>query len=209
MRGSLLLLLTLLLPLPPAAAQWSKGFKTNDLEVKYGYLSCMMIVKGLKDMEQSQVTASNLEARNRKSAGAISAEFTHRKRKKFSFGLSATWERTQQECYNVTPFTETHVGDLKSQYITVTPLMRFNWVERTFFMMYTKLAAGVTFIADKWSGTEEQYADYGVQSAKQHYFGYQVSPLGFIIGRNICGYAEIGFGCQGLVQAGALIKFGR
>lgn len=191
-----------------ANAQWRKPFKTNDFVVKYGYLSCMTIVKSLGNVEQNDVGQATLETDNRKSIGAVSAEFMHRKRQKFSFGIGATWERTTEDCLYPTPFDgDINAGQLTNTYITVTPMIRFNWIDRTFFMMYTRLAAGFTFILDKWDGSSADYDNWDVKSEKQHYFGYQISPLGFAFGRRICGFVEIGFGCQGLAQAGIMFKF--
>ena len=98
------------------------------------------------------------------------------------------------------------VGELTNTYISVTPLLRFNWVEWSGFVtMYSKVAVGMTFIGDSYSA--EPGCDYSVQSKKQHYFGYQVSPVGVMVGRRLSGFAEVGFGTHGLAQLGLAYRF--
>ena len=72
-------------------------------------------------------------------------------------------------------------------------------------MFYSKLAVGLTFIGDSFDNMDEE--PYDIQSQKQHYFGYQISPVGLVIGRKLCGFIEAGYGSHGLVQAGLTYRF--
>lgn len=203
----LLAIAVALLCCPDASAQWKKGYKQNDWQVGYGYLSCIAVVDALGDVEMDDVTQRDVETDSRASIGAITAQYTHRGGRLVSFGLALSYEMTKEDCI-VTPMknTKVKVGELTNTYISVTPLLRFNWVEwNGLVTMYSKLAIGMTFIGDSYSA--EPGCDYSVQSKKQHYFGYQVSPVGVMVGRRLSGFAEVGFGTHGLAQVGVAYRF--
>ena len=206
----LLLALTLVSPTALAApkgkkAGWKKGYYQNDWQIGYGFKSCIMVVDALSDVEMSDVTQADIITDNRKSIGALTAQYTHRAGQKVSFGLAISFERTTQDCIVKFKSLETKVGELTNSYISATPLLRFNWVEGNTVMFYSKLAAGITFIGDSFDKTTE--TDYDIQSQKQHYFGYQISPVGLMFGKKICGFIEAGFGTHGLLQGGLTYKF--
>ncbi len=220
MRNAILLVLLALTVCAPASAKkkatWKKGYLQNDWSVGYGFKSCMMTVSGLKDVEMSDVTKKTVSADNRESIGSIGLSYTHRKGRLLSFGLAAAFEQTKEDCFiNNRAFRQDgvmvdnyeKVGELSNRYITVTPLLRFNWAEwkQGKVMLYTKLAVGVTFIGDSY--TNKSKDEYDVQSKKQHYFGYQVSPLGLMIGSKAGGFVEVGYGSYGIAQAGFCYRF--
>lgn len=220
MRNAILILLLALTICAPASAKkkatWKKGYLQNDWTVGYGYKSCMMTVSGLKDVEMSDVTKMTVTADNRESIGSIGLNYTHRKGRLVSFGLAAAFEMTKEDCLinkrvwsqdGVLVDNFEKVGELSNKYITVTPLIRFNWAEwnQGKVVLYTKLAVGVTFIGDSY--TDKSTDRYEVQSKKQHYFGFQASPLGLMIGRKAGGFIEVGYGSYGIAQAGFCYRF--
>ncbi len=189
-------------------ATWKKDFKQNDWQIGYGYLSCIKIVDALGDVEMSDVTQANVETQNRKTIGAITAQITHRKHRAVSFGIALSYEQTKEDCIrSFNKEVSTKVGELTNRYISATPLLRFNWFDYCGnVLLYSKLAAGITFIGDKYTNMSE--SSYDVKSQKQHYFAYQVSPIGFmLVGRKFGGFIEAGFGTQGVVQAGVVCSF--
>lgn len=187
-------------------ATWGKGFKQSDWQVGYGYLSCIKLDDALGEVEISDVSQVNVETESRTTIGSITAQITHRNCQKVSYGIALSYEQTKEDC--VTAYNKSvrnKVGELTNRYITVTPLLRFNWIERSHVMFYSKLAIGVTFIGDKYEGLGDSKGD--IQSKKQHSFGYQVSPIGFTFGSQLCGFIEAGYGSHGLVQAGVFYRF--
>ena len=217
---ALLLLIALTICTPAEArkkkATWKKGYTQNDWSVGYGYKSIMTISDGFKDIEMSDVTKLTVTADNRKSIGAISFGYTHRKGKLVSFGLQAAFELTKEDCMinnktwaidgtQVDHYSE--VGELTNRYITVTPLLRFNWADYCDgkLNIYSKIAAGITFIGDSYTNQSE--LTYSVTSKKQHYFGFQVSPIGIQYDKKAGFFIEAGFGSYGIAQAGFCYHF--
>ena len=99
-------------------------------------------------------------------------------------------------------------------------MSRFDFKESLFcpvwtknVLIYSKLGLGMTFIFDSYSA-ESTDGTTGVLSVsadatseKQHNFAYQLSPIGIIVGRKACGFAEVGFGTQGIAQVGFMYRF--
>lgn len=218
MRNAILLALLALTLATPADAKkkatWKKGYTQNDWTLGYGFNSCMMTVGSMKDIEMADVTKLTVTADNRTSIGSISASFSHRKGRRVSFGLTAAMEITNEDCMiNNKSYSQdgrqidnfVKVGELTNRYTTVTPHLRLNWKEWDKAMLYSKVAVGVTFIGDSYTNKAKEV--YNVQSKKQHFFGYQVSPLGLMIGRKAGAFVEVGFGSYGIAQAGFCYKF--
>lgn len=87
--------------------------------------------------------------------------------------------------------------DYKENFITIMPAFKMNWVKKDIFRFYSKVAAGITLDV----ASHPQVSDTDVE------FAYQVSPLGFEVGRAFSGFAEIGYGHQGIALVGVRYKF--
>ena len=82
-------------------------------------------------------------------------------------------------------------------YISIMPAVKYNWLNRQHFSMYSKLALGVII---------------GLESGDNHdktkaAFGWQASAVGAEFGSAFRGFLEVGFGEQGTILAGLRYKF--
>ena len=93
-------------------------------------------------------------------------------------------------------------ADASSKYITVMPSVKFNWLRKEHFGMYSSLSAGVMFFHT--SVKDENGKD---QSENMTKFMAHVTALGAEFGGPFCGFAEIGFGERGILTAGVRYKF--
>lgn len=84
-----------------------------------------------------------------------------------------------------------------STYISVMPAMKFNWINKEHFGLYSKVAAGLMFVHSSYKG----------ESNSNTTFTFQVSALGVEFGSQLRGFAELGFGEQGVLAAGLRYKF--
>ena len=109
------------------------------------------------------------------------------------------------------------IAKATNDYFTVMPVAKFMWIEKDHIGLYSKAAAGIC-IASK---SDPKYCN-GVQvdpdradrvlndlkTDKGTRFAYQVSAIGFEAGsKNLRGFVELGYGFQGLAQAGVSVKF--
>ncbi|MBQ3753757.1 MAG: hypothetical protein II864_09470 [Prevotella sp.] len=84
------------------------------------------------------------------------------------------------------------------------PAVKFDWLRKKYFGMYSKLAAGATLRQEKYDSNNgsNDYDDSAV------HFNWHVSLIGIEAGSPaIRGFAELGIGEQGILQAGVRYKF--
>ena len=99
---------------------------------------------------------------------------------------------------------DTQKGEAKNSFITVLPAVKFNWLRKKYFGMYSKVAAGVSFASKK-----EDYTDNTPSRSENSVeFNWQLSALGIEAGSpNVRGFVELGIGEQGMMLAGVRCKF--
>ena len=119
--------------------------------------------------------------------GPISAEYFYRPDERLGVGgifaiSGCKWDDT---------------GDAKSKYYTVMPAVKYNWLNKSGFSMYSKAAIGLT--VDSQSG--------GRESKTEVLFNWQASLIGMDFGGAFRGFVELGMGEQGIILGGLRYKF--
>ena len=92
-----------------------------------------------------------------------------------------------------------NAGDVKTNYYTLMPAIKFNWLRSDYFGMYSGIAAGVMFVS---------LSDSKKGDNSGTYFMGQLTALGAEFGgQQFRGFAEVGFGERGMVTVGLRYKF--
>jgi len=95
-------------------------------------------------------------------------------------------------------------GERKRKYISVMPSVKYYYVDKKGFGMYSKLGLGGMLLNSKSEDTQSGKSD----SDSKFYVAYQVSLLGLEAGsQHIRAFLEAGIGEQGIVLAGLRCKF--
>lgn len=123
--------------------------------------------------------------------GPVSAEFFYRPKEKLGVGVVAgvggcKWDDE---------------SSAKSTFISVMPAVKYNWLNKKNFSMYSKAAVGVTFVSEKGFDDNKKSDDGNVS------FNFQASFVGLEFGSALRGFAEFGIGEQGMALAGIRYKF--
>lgn len=96
--------------------------------------------------------------------------------------------------------------NFNSTYISVMPSVKFNWLRRDHWGLYSALSAGVMFVSDKVSSN--YHGDRKADSDNVTCFMFQVTGIGIEAGGEaLRGFAELGFGEKGALCAGLRYKF--
>jgi hypothetical protein len=89
-------------------------------------------------------------------------------------------------------------GECKTKYYTVMPAVKFDWLRKTHFGMYSGLAAGMMIVSDSFKD----------ESKSKVFFMGQLTALGAEFGgQQLRGFTELGFGERGILTIGARYKF--
>ena len=102
---------------------------------------------------------------------------------------------------------KTHKDDLSEKFITVMPSVKFNWLRKKHFGMYSGLSAGVMFLSmsvnDSVKASDPDAKDETLTS-----FMFQATALGVEFGgEQFRGFVEAGVGEKGLLCACLRYKF--
>ena len=102
---------------------------------------------------------------------------------------------------------KTHKDDLTETFITVMPSVKFNWLRKKNFGMYSALSAGVMFASVKCNDNAKA-ADSNAKDETVTSFMFQATALGAEFGgEQFRGFVEAGVGEKGLICAGLRYKF--
>ena len=95
------------------------------------------------------------------------------------------------------------VGERKRNYWAVMPGIKWYWVNKNSFGLYSKGAAGLAFL----NFTEKSFDNNSSSDDHKSYFMFQLSFIGAEFGGKVRGFAEAGVGEQGFLLAGLRYKF--
>ena len=143
-------------------------------------------------------------------AGPISAEYFHFVSPKVGVGAVTVYNLTGVTYYyDINGGTESVVSATSNiSWMTIMPAIKFRWLRKEHFGIYSKLSFGATYgieVITKKLPSE-------VVKIKKHcyalYPNFHISVIGVEAGsHNIRGFAELGFGEQGLLNGGVRYSF--
>lgn len=136
-----------------------------------------------------------------KFTGPISVESFYHLDAKWGVGLIGVFTQEKKDMF----FQKEKIGEAKNVYYTLMPAAKYNWLRKKNFGMYTKLAAGFSFLSQKEESTDKSFED---KSESSVCFNFQASLLGMEFGSPyLRGFLELGVGEQGLALIGVRCKF--
>ena len=134
--------------------------------------------------------------------GPITAEyFYHFNNPRLAVGGSLSYSKWDSDVLNRKSHEK--VGECNRNFFSVMPSVKYYWVNKNHFGLYSKAAAGVGILTNK-SKDFETMKDKKETSA---YFMFQASLIGAEFGGKVRGFVELGVGDQGFLQAGIKYKF--
>lgn len=152
--------------------------------------------------------SSNLYASNNR---VISGSYEHHITNWMYAGLSVfhylrSYEVCEGDIYGGNMNVHRRLGTNRAYDFSLLPTMKFNWMRKKHFTMYSRLSAGFTYRHEALTLKED--VDYlKDKTLGKTSFRCQVSPLGLEVGsQHIRMFSEIGFGVIGL-QYGIRIRY--
>ena len=167
----------------------------NELGVFYGFQSASNIL--------SMITSSISAAAGDQSSfwGPVGLEYYYHTSPDVAVGAVAAYAGCKAED------EKTRQKDLTETFITVMPSMKFNWLRKRNFGMYSALSAGLMFISVSCNDNAKA-VDTNAKDETLTSFIFQATALGLEFGGDqFRGFAEAGLGEKGLLCAGLRYKF--
>ena len=133
--------------------------------------------------------------------GPFSAEYFYHVKNWLGVGGIFVYGRSTQDVLE----SDRKIGDANDNYLTLMPAVKFDWLRKKNFGMYSKLAFGATYRSEKIEYQNVKDKDYD-ESA--FHVNWQVSLLGIEAGSpTLRGFVEVGTGEQGIGLIGVRYKF--
>lgn len=152
----------------------------NELSVSAGFMSLIQFADEFFSLADGKEDLNPF---------GICVDYSHRVSKKVLLGATANFYKG----------TFTHGDDSHTEYYTLMPHVKFEYLNKKYFTLYGKAGAGV--IVNNYKDEDESGTRAG--------FAFQVSPLGLEVGPNehFRAFGEVGVGCAGTAQIGLRYKF--
>jgi hypothetical protein len=200
---SVLLLCCLMMAAPTLKAQTSQPLPTineacpHEVSAGYGISLAGIAFNTLVDVAGKALEISEADIASVKSGGSrgiINAGYLYHTSKVFAVGGNVGYNRLSVNLQDKT-------GSLTAASANIFFAMagiKLNWFRYDIFGMYSKFGLGAMCIN---GNLMEEYGDtLWLPTA-------QITPIGMEIGRQLCGFLELGAGMQGILQAGVKYHF--
>lgn len=202
-----------------AAYAQGEDWEPNDISLGYGFATLPQLV-----LSSTSIVASFLPKYDfadlkitdigMKTTGSFNFEYNRRFTKTFSMGLALGYEKDEAQINGTgTAFGVAESGktDVSMQSLSTMLNFRFFWFNKPHVSMYSKLAAGVSFILDHKVSSDNSE----VQEKFNTFFAsakilpaLQVSAVCIDFGGTaLRGFVELGAGTQGSVVGGLRFRF--
>ena len=169
----------------------------HEVAVSYGIDSNSQIIDVFEEIGGAMFGA---KLENEKFFGPISAEYFYHIEPWLGVGGILAYGVNKQDAMS----GKDKIGESKNSYLTLMPALKFDWLRKQYFGMYSKIAVGATLRNEKYDSDNDSH-DYDNSTV---HFNWQLSFVGIEAGSpTIRAFAELGFGEQGIIQAGVRCKF--
>ena len=179
----------------------NEEYLKHEIGISYGTMSNSTWMAIGDDIGTSVISFGSVRYDDGSFFGPIALEYFYHLNPVVGVGAVGAYARETKDMF----FGNDHCGKAKSNFITVMPSVKFNWLRKPYLGLYSKVAAGVTFRSQKDDFTSNQHED---NSRNSVLFNFQLTGFGIEAGpKNVRAFAEFGVGEQGVALAGIRFKF--
>ena len=195
-----LLALGCLLAAPAAQAQTINEWAPNELSASYGFsligtsISSIINMAGIASQFSEEAGEEIAMITSGGSRGVINLNYLYHPNRILGVGASVGFNRVSVNMQDKTD----KLTAASANIIFAMVDAKANWFRRDIFGMYSKLGLGVMCI----NGNLMEEVGGNLWLPTGH-----LSLIGMELGRQFCGFMELGLGMQGIVQAGVKLHF--
>ena len=176
----------------------NNGYETkHEVAVSIGLYSNSQIIDVFEEIGGAMFGA---KLENERFIGPLSAEYFYHAKPWLGVGGILVYGHNKQDAMSGSD----KIGESKNSYLTLMPAVKFDWLRKKHFGMYSKVAIGATLRSEKYDSDNDS-RDYDDSAV---HVNWQASFIGIEAGGEaIRGFFELGTGEQGIFQAGVRYKF--
>ena len=171
-------------------------------EVSFG-VGCWansQILDLMTDLTGTTMTAGYVSYENEKFSIPLSVEYFYHINPLVGVGGIAVYSHGKRDML----YGNELQGKMKTNYYTFLPAVKFNWLRKKNWGLYSKAGLGVSVRNQKWNWYDASHTN---DSDTDFILNFQGTPIGVECGNQYYwGFLELGMGEQGIVNAGIRIK---
>ena len=199
--------MTVALLMGAATINAQEGYEDTNHEVaiSYGVASTSQILNVFETIV-GVITGGKFT--NEREFGPLSVEYFYHAKKWLSVGGIFVYGNNTQDIirYDSSVDGMKQVGDVTRNYFTLMPAVKFDWLRKKHFGLYSKVAVGATLREEKM--TSYDTTKDPSSSDNMLHVNWQASPIGIEAGGTYGRvFGEVGMGEQGIARSGLRYKF--
>lgn len=175
----------------------------HDVALSYGIYSNSQYFSFIEDLVGITVTAGYAYFDNKKFVGPIAGEYFYRLNSFLGIGGIGVYA-TEGKDIMINKKENPKIGTSRFNYFTIIPAVKFDWLRREHFGLYSKAGFGATIVNERQKyndGTDDESETAATVSWQFSFIGVEAGSA------KVRGFAEFGFGEQGVLLAGVRYKF--
>lgn len=183
-------------------------FYKHEVGVSYGIGTNTEVISTFANIFGSVLRAVVNSSEDTKSnyTGSINAEYYYNFNKTIGLGGVLGFEHIGYDYYD----TKTNDTNMKQKdvYMTIMPAFKAHWFNYPHVSMYSKIGAGLTVDFTNYDIKDSSRDPDKYKAETNCMFAFQLSPVCIEAGaRHVMGFAELGYGTQGILVVGLRGKF--
>lgn len=184
----------------PAQAQDEET--RHEVSVSYGGIPNSIWIDAFTDIVPAMFGEKH-ETKHR--IGPVGLEYYYHASPLIGVGAVAVFATSKQDCL----YQDKKISVITKSFYTVMPSIKFNWLRKKHWGLYSKVAAGATYARFNDEDCDDNGKKTGENAvSKDLLFNFQASLIGVEAGSaHLRGFAEFGVGEQGIALAGLRFKF--
>jgi hypothetical protein len=173
----------------------------HEIAVGGGFLSNSEVLDLVTEVETLAGTAGSYSYDNEKYRNPFSIEYYYHISPLIGVGGIAVYAHGKRDIL----LGNSLEGNLKTSYLTVMPAVKIDWLRKSYWGLYSKAGAGVSFRTEK---TKWYAGGLKNETNNDVIFNFQATAIGVECGsENYRGFIELGMGEQGIVNTGVKFRF--
>jgi hypothetical protein len=174
----------------------------HEVSVSYGGIPNSIWIDAFTDIVPAMFGEKH-ETKHR--IGPVGLEYYYHTSPLIGVGAVAVFATSKQDCL----YKDTKTSVITKSFYTVMPSIKFNWLRKEHWGLYSKVAAGATYARFNDEDCDDNGKKTGENAvSKDLLFNFQASLIGVEAGSaHLRGFAEFGVGEQGMALAGLRFKF--
>jgi hypothetical protein len=177
-----------------------EGESKHEVSFGVGCLANSQILDLMTNLTGTTMTAGYVSYDNEKFSIPLSVEYFYHINPLVGVGGIAVYSHGKRDML----YDGELQGRMKTNYYTFIPAVKFNWLRKKNWGLYSKAGLGVSVRNQKWNWYDASHTN---DSDTDFILNFQGTPIGVECGNQYYwGFLELGMGEQGIVNAGIRIK---